>query len=805
MIRPARRPPSARRLRLETLESRAVLSAAGDCVSLVLSVNGQLQAIPANIGVAADGSRAEAYTLAADGQVFFDPATGTTLGDFFATWRTAAGLAGNRTTATFSPTELLGTSINAERSLQMFVNGQVVDSYEQTPLTDGDQIALVLGSNPVVALGTNFGPLVFELFADAAPLTAANFLNYVNDGDYANSFFHRSVPGFVLQGGGFRTASPTFSSTAQFSAVPADPPVLNEPGVPNAKGTVAMAKLGNQPNSATSQFFVNLADNPGLDVQNGGFTVFGRVLDMAAVNAIAGLPVNNTNPSPYDELPLAADNRLAVVQFATGLGTISGTAYRDANGNGVRDDGESGLSGAVVYADANDNGQRDAGEDFATTDAQGRYRLQTGPGSVAVRSAPLPGAVVSGANVRLVTVALGRVESGRDFGQRIVAAADAYATEVGQTLVLSAAEGVLANDPGWGTGELAARSAVPPQNGSLTLQSNGALSYLPNPGFVGADVFSYTVSNGQQESAPVAVTLSVGPTAASSISGSVYLDLDGDGAAEAGEPGVPGVRITLTGSDDSGSAVQRTVLTDDAGSFAFAGLAAGVYQLQERQPALLRDGLDSATVGGAIVENDVIRQIAAGPQSQLAGFRFAERSLTPQHASIVWQFASTARNADFFRDQIASAERYAGNSELADAIRPRGAAGNVAPETAAPPVHSSLPPTAELRADDDVPRDSARRPAPLAVVSVAAPSTSAWWISPAEPPPAPDDAALAAAFAGWERNALPAPPPPAAVLLRKAPSESATSSDRPPSADSDAQRPRDAHAVELPGESWGLA
>jgi cyclophilin family peptidyl-prolyl cis-trans isomerase len=120
-----------------------------------------------------------------------------------------------------------------------------------------------------------------------APLTVQNFRNYMDRGDFDGSFFHRLVPGFVLQGGGF-----SYDPTDRYRAIPQDPPVANEPGISNVRGTVAMAKLANQPDSATNQWFVNLTDNSAsLDAQNGGFTVFARVVpeDLAVVDAIAAL------------------------------------------------------------------------------------------------------------------------------------------------------------------------------------------------------------------------------------------------------------------------------------------------------------------------------------------------------------------------------------------------------------------------------------------------------------------------------------------------------------------------------------
>lgn len=139
------------------------------------------------------------------------------------------------------------------------------------------------------------------LLPESAPETVANFLRYVNRGAYANTFIHRSVRNFIIQGGGYRFTNNTVS------AIPADPPVRNEYRVSNTRGTLAMAKLGNDPNSATNEWFFNTANNASnLNNQNGGFTVFGRVADaagLAVMDRIAGVPIYNAG-SPFDSLPL---------------------------------------------------------------------------------------------------------------------------------------------------------------------------------------------------------------------------------------------------------------------------------------------------------------------------------------------------------------------------------------------------------------------------------------------------------------------------------------------------------------------
>ncbi len=162
----------------------------------------------------------------------------------------------------------------------------------------------------VVRMETLLGTFDIDLFEDATPLTVANFLEYMNAGDYDGSIVHRSAltqlgAPFVIQGGGF------FLDGDAIAEIPELDPVMNEPGISNLRGTIAMAKLSGGPdpeNSATSQWFFNLGDNSFLDGQNGGFTVFGEVLGdgMDVVDAIAGLQRWNAsllNPA-LDEIPL---------------------------------------------------------------------------------------------------------------------------------------------------------------------------------------------------------------------------------------------------------------------------------------------------------------------------------------------------------------------------------------------------------------------------------------------------------------------------------------------------------------------
>jgi len=197
-------------------------------------------------------------------------------------------------------------------------------------LADAFDLADVTGT--VVRFRNNVGADIHAELFDAAgpgrtrttPATAANFLAYVDAGRYTNTAVHRSVPGFVVQGGGF---SVTESGVNILGAIPQFATVVNEPGNTNARGTIAMAKLGGDHSSATNQFFFNLANNAGnLDSQNSGFTAFARVLGsgMTVVDAIAAVPRYNLG-SPFDELPatgvtnvadITRDNLVAITSVA---------------------------------------------------------------------------------------------------------------------------------------------------------------------------------------------------------------------------------------------------------------------------------------------------------------------------------------------------------------------------------------------------------------------------------------------------------------------------------------------------------
>jgi uncharacterized protein (TIGR03437 family) len=200
-----------------------------------------------------------------------------------------------------------------------------------------------------VRFRTNLGDIDVTLLPDSAPLTVQNFLKYVGRGSYANSFFHRSVTAptpFIIQGGGYQYIN------NQPVEIPADPPVRNEYRVSNTRGTLAMAKLGSDPNSATTQWFFNLANNAGnLNNQNGGFTVFGRVADdasLAIMDRIAAVPVYNAG-SPFDQLPL--QNYRGGTVTAANLVLVTAISILEAN-PAISDNGVISASNFGAFASA---------------------------------------------------------------------------------------------------------------------------------------------------------------------------------------------------------------------------------------------------------------------------------------------------------------------------------------------------------------------------------------------------------------------------------------------------------------------
>jgi peptidyl-prolyl cis-trans isomerase B (cyclophilin B) len=153
--------------------------------------------------------------------------------------------------------------------------------------------------NPVVVLDTSMGKITVELFEDKAPISVKNFLRYVDEKRYDGTIFHRVIPDFMIQGGGFDT---NFKEKETYEAI------KNEAAnaLPNKRGAIAMART-NVPDSATGQFFINVKDNPFLDRANAkdkvGYAVFGQVKDgMDVVDKIRR--VETARRGPHDDVPV---------------------------------------------------------------------------------------------------------------------------------------------------------------------------------------------------------------------------------------------------------------------------------------------------------------------------------------------------------------------------------------------------------------------------------------------------------------------------------------------------------------------
>jgi len=164
--------------------------------------------------------------------------------------------------------------------------------------------ALLLGASAVahaqkVKLATSAGDIVIELDKAKAPKTVDNFVQYVKDGHYNGTVFHRVIPNFMIQGGGM-TADMREKTTR------APIPLESKNGLSNVRGSIAMARTGD-PNSATSQFFINVQDNPRLDAANArdgnGYAVFGKVIaGMDVVDKIRVMPTSSKGM--HDDVPM---------------------------------------------------------------------------------------------------------------------------------------------------------------------------------------------------------------------------------------------------------------------------------------------------------------------------------------------------------------------------------------------------------------------------------------------------------------------------------------------------------------------
>jgi peptidyl-prolyl cis-trans isomerase A (cyclophilin A) len=199
----------------------------------------------------------------------------------------------------------------------------------------GSLLLSQFSSATTVQFQTVMGDFEVNLFDKTTPKTVANFLAYIKADAYKNTIVHRAVPGFVVQGGGY-----SYQGKLPLVAITQNPKVENEPVYSNLRGTIAMAKLGSDANSATNQWFFNLANNASnLDKQNGGFTVFGQVMGngMAIVDAMAALnrftfgglenfPLRNYTAEDNKNNVAITDSHFVMIQNIVVLQTDADTA-----------------------------------------------------------------------------------------------------------------------------------------------------------------------------------------------------------------------------------------------------------------------------------------------------------------------------------------------------------------------------------------------------------------------------------------------------------------------------------------------
>jgi cyclophilin family peptidyl-prolyl cis-trans isomerase len=213
-----------------------------------------------------------------------------------------------------TPWVMLLTALLALGLRSALVAAQPAGAQSLTPPSSGSPRqapAPSAATGPQVLMRTSMGDITIRLFPDKAPISVANFLSYVDEGFYNGTIFHRVSEGYVVQGGGF-TSNMTKKDTR--------PPIKNEAGngLSNRRGTVAMARI-NLVDSATSQFFINVADNTFIDHKNDtprdfGYAVFGEVVSgMEVVDRISAVKTGSKGPFP-GECPLESVTILSITR-----------------------------------------------------------------------------------------------------------------------------------------------------------------------------------------------------------------------------------------------------------------------------------------------------------------------------------------------------------------------------------------------------------------------------------------------------------------------------------------------------------
>ncbi|MEM1369610.1 MAG: peptidylprolyl isomerase [Cyanobacteria bacterium P01_H01_bin.15] len=375
------------------------------------------------------------------------------------------------------------------------------------PFTTG-QIARFQFFDTTLGNGGVVDVVLFDQAGEGTPTGVANFLSYANAGDYDDSIIHRSVPGFVIQGGGFIIddfSNPATAGDVPDRAIESNPPLINDfsDGRSNLERTISFAKLGGDPDSATSQWFFNLGDNSGnLDNQNGGFTVFGQVrsdVDFAVVEAIASLPTFNgsainpafagrdANGNTTPTLPLDIDPTQPIVSGNEDFVTI--TSITNLTESELTFEVVSNSNPSLVDPQIDDSG-------LILDYLPG----QSGVAEITVRATNLTGETAE--DTFTVTVSASNAPP--------IAIADTYSLNENGILNVAFEDGVLINDSDPDGDAISASLLAAPTTGNLNFNADGSFTFTPETDFVGPTTFTYQLTDSANNvSNPATVTIDV--------------------------------------------------------------------------------------------------------------------------------------------------------------------------------------------------------------------------------------------------------------------------------------------------------
>ena len=391
--------------------------------------------------------------------------------------------------------------------------------------------------------------------------------------------------------------------------------------------------------------------------------------------------VTETQPAGYQSGPQNAGNSVAfalvagtpaTVDFGESAGSLAGTVFLDSNNNGVQDSGEIGLPGVTVTltGTAADGSTVNTS---TTANASGQYRFSDLLGGTYVITETQPGVFGDGLDVP----GAGNVggTAGNDVYSAISLPVGAQATGYNFAETGAAVAGVVFRDlnrdgtqqPGdqgiAGVTVMLRDASNSATIATTTTAADGSFLFAGVPSgnytVVEAQPAGYGSSPSSPDTVPVVVPPGGGTTALfadtlSTLAGSVYVDLNNNGVRDAGEAGLPGISIHLTGTDAAAQAVNRTAATDSSGAFLFIDLlvpnGAGYTLSEPTQPASYADGQDAAGIAGGTVGNDVVSAIHLGFNSDATGYTFGERG--------------TSVTGVVYKDVNASGTRESGDSGL---------------------------------------------------------------------------------------------------------------------------------------------